>query len=136
MKSIEDFLEFHEANPEVYALFKRFASEALTKGAERLRYSVRTIGERVRWHTDVETVGSSFKINDHYLPYYSRLLMFEDKRFENFFERRTAVADNYLDQLRQLIERDDDGTKAIYGSGREARPRDRSQEVAARARGV
>ena len=74
---------FHRDNPAVFGLFRRFAMEALNKGRRRL--GARMIGERIRWHTGVETIGDEFKINDHFWPYYSRLLAGLDDRFKTFF---------------------------------------------------
>lgn len=86
----ERFLKFHQQNPHVYQLFKRFATEALEAG--RTRYSARTLIERIRWHETVETQGE-FKVNDHVFPYYVRMLVAEDPRFDGFFQMRLADAD-------------------------------------------
>ena len=86
-----EFMAFHEKNPRVYEWFVRFANEALDAG--RPRYSARTILHRLRWYTDIETDGDDFKINDHWSPFYSRMLAKEDERFSDFFEFRGAAAD-------------------------------------------
>lgn len=80
------WLAFHRANPGVWRLFKRFAMEALNSG--RNHFGGRLIGERIRWYTRIETTGEDYKVNDHYWPYYTRLLMLTDNRFEHIFERR------------------------------------------------
>jgi hypothetical protein len=74
---------FHTENPDVFRLFQRFAEEAIRSG--RPRFSAHAIGNRIRWFTSIETTDPEYKINDHHWPYYSRLLMDIDKRFEGFF---------------------------------------------------
>jgi hypothetical protein len=78
----EAWKAFHQDNPQVFSLFHRFALEALQAGE---KVGARMIGERIRWKTQIETTTESPKINDHHWPYYSRLLMDIDKRFEGFF---------------------------------------------------
>ena len=85
------WLAFHRANPEVWRLFRRFAGEALSAGRER--FGARMIGERIRWFTSIETAGCEYKVNDHFWPYYARLLMLTDERFAEVFERRDAHFD-------------------------------------------
>lgn len=84
-----EFREFHDSNPQVFALFTELAEKALKKGK---RVGARSIGERMRWHYDIEVLGVDRpKLNDHHWPRYARLLVQIDRRFEGFFEfRRTA----------------------------------------------
>ena len=88
----ERFKAFHSSNPDVWRLFKHFAGMARTRG-RRPRFGARMIGERIRWYTAVETTDSDFKINDHFWPYYARLLMLSDGAFDGFFERRDGRFD-------------------------------------------
>lgn len=88
----ERWAAFHRANPGVYELFRRFAVQALEKGGRR-RFGARMIGERIRWYTAIETTDVDFKVNDHYWPYYARLLMLTEERFAGFFERRDTRFD-------------------------------------------
>lgn len=91
---------FHAANPQVYELFQRFAVDAL-RMERRKRFGARVIWERLRWYTQVETNGTDFRLNDHYPPYYARLLMLErPDDFGDFFELRDARFDVSLDQMR------------------------------------
>lgn len=83
----ERFKQFHRDNPRVFELFKRFAESALENGRRR-RFGARMIGERIRWYTAIETSDEEYKVNDHFWPYYARLLMLTDDRFTDFFERR------------------------------------------------
>jgi len=96
------FKAFHKANPQVYVLFVRFAEMARTKG-RRPRFGARMIGERIRWYTAVETTSTDdYKINDHFWPYYARLLMLTRPEFDGFFERRDARFD--IDDATLLME--------------------------------
>lgn len=89
---IRQFQEFHESNPQVFRLFVKFAKQAI--GTGRTRFSGRTIMERVRWYTSVETNDpAGFKVNDHWAPFYVRLFEIEFPRHKGFFEKRRAYAD-------------------------------------------
>jgi hypothetical protein len=75
----------HKENPQTYDLFKKFALDALRSG--RKRFGAQAIFERVRWYTQIETVGE-FKVNNSHISCYTRLLILEDPRFADFFETR------------------------------------------------
>lgn len=87
------FRRFHLANPQVFRWFTHFARQAKLRGG-RKRFGARMIGERIRWYTSVETDEECPRLNDHYWPYYSRLLMlvYPDE-FGNFFDRRDGNFD-------------------------------------------
>ena len=78
--------EWHKQNPEVYELFKKYTFEAINAGHKH--YSAYAIVERIRWHTEVETKGDEFKINNNHRPYYARLFMHHYKDHEGFFRLR------------------------------------------------
>lgn len=81
------FKRFHALNPQVWELIKKFAYEAKNSG--RKRYGMQGIGERIRWHVEIETRGDIFKINNDYLACYSRLLKVVDPSFNGFLQTRT-----------------------------------------------
>lgn len=84
----DGFFHWLGKNPQIYLAFKRQALRMAQSG--RKRYSARTIVEVIRWNTDLEDSGSTFKINDHYTPGMARLFMAEyGARFPKFFELRT-----------------------------------------------
>lgn len=83
---VQAFWVFHEANPHVWELFKRYAFEVKRTG--RPRYSVQAIFERIRWHVAIETRGDDFKINNNYRACYARLLILEHPEFAGFFVTR------------------------------------------------
>lgn len=83
----ENFLEFHQANPHVYALFKKYCNAAMKSG--RKYYSVSSIFERIRWYQDIETKDDlSFKLNNNHKPYYARLYQSQYPNNRNFFRTR------------------------------------------------
>ena len=97
----ERFVEFHGGHPGVYQEFERFARIARKAGVKR--YGARAIWERLRWHFRVERREDDFKLNDHFTPYYARLLMLCDpERFGGFFERRDGRFD--VDDTTLLVE--------------------------------
>lgn len=88
MESIKkQWWRYHKANPQVFELFERFTFDLIQRGFEN--YSSKAVFERIRWHTDVETCGESFKISNNYTPYYARLFMVLHPEHEGFF--RTHV---------------------------------------------
>jgi hypothetical protein len=88
----ERFAAYHEAHPEVFALFLRFAREL--RAAGRDRYSADAILHRCRWHYAIEgRDASGFKLNNNYASRYARKLMSEyPDEFSNFFELRELKA--------------------------------------------
>ncbi len=89
----EAFEVFHDANPHVYELFEWFTLQAI--GAGRTRFGARMVWERMRWYTKVEARDRmSYKLNDHYPPFYARLFMRDHPQHAGLFETRTAIADD------------------------------------------
>ena len=86
------FRIFHEANPEVYELFKKFTFQAMSRGHKHL--SAEMIINRIRWETKVVTTDKDYKINNDYKPFYSRLFIVEHPQHKDFFRLRQSVADN------------------------------------------
>lgn len=86
-----EFATYHRENPQVYAKLRQYAFEA--KAAGRQHFGINMIHERVRWYTNVESVGDKWKLNNNYRPYYARLLMAQEPELAGFFEIRTAKAD-------------------------------------------
>jgi hypothetical protein len=84
----ERFERFHRENPKVYRLLCSLARDAKKKGFTH--YSMRTIWELLRWEADIHINQgeSSFKLNDHYPPFYARLIMSREPDLAGFFELR------------------------------------------------
>jgi len=90
--SEQKFRIFHETNPEVYELFKKFTFQAMSRGHKHL--SAEMIINRIRWETKVVTTDKDYKINNDYKPFYSRLFIVEHPQHKDFFRLRQSVADN------------------------------------------
>ncbi len=84
------FWKFHQDNPHVYALFNKFSFEVVQ--ANRGRFGVAVIFERMRWFTAIETRGEMYKINNNYTAYYGRLWMRNHPEYDGLFSTRTLKA--------------------------------------------
>jgi hypothetical protein len=84
---LSDFRKYHAANPHVYQLFRRFTLQVINTGRER--YGAKSIFEQIRWHTEIESKGEDFKINNNYTPFYARMFMYEYPQNDGFFRLRT-----------------------------------------------
>lgn len=80
------FEDFHAANPLVYELVKKYTHDVIATG--RQSFSMTSIFERIRWYTNIETTGEEFKINQNYIPYYSRMFMADHPKHDGFFSIR------------------------------------------------
>lgn len=80
------FKDYHQDNPRVFDMFRRFALEAIESGRERL--GARVIWERMRWFSMIET-DDEFKLNDHYIAYYARMFVYFYPEHRGFFTFRT-----------------------------------------------
>jgi hypothetical protein len=86
-QTIQDKFEiYHQDNPHVYELFKKYARMARDRGFNK--FSAKAIFERLRWHYMIETSGDVFKLNNNYTAHYARMLMDDDEAFDGFFETR------------------------------------------------
>ncbi len=90
-KLVRAFRQFHKDNPQVYALFRRFAFEAINSGREH--FGAKMIWERMRWYVRIETNSSDYKLNNNYHAFYVRLFEKDFPQYEGFFRKRKAVAD-------------------------------------------
>lgn len=78
---------YHQENPHVWKLFEKFTFQAIRAGFKN--YSVNAIIERIRWHSEVETKGDIFKINNNHRPYYARYFHHKYPQYEGFFRTRS-----------------------------------------------
>jgi hypothetical protein len=84
-----NFVQFHKDNPFVYDRIKELALKYKKDyGVER--ESIRHFFHLIRGEILVKCKDekSNFKINDHYSPYYSRLIMIDCPELSGFFETR------------------------------------------------
>ena len=86
-----EWREFHAKHPEVYELVKMYTYELLASGFQH--YGLMSVIQRIRWHTDIETTGSTFKINNNHAPYYARLFHADHPKHDGFFRTRTVAGE-------------------------------------------
>jgi hypothetical protein len=78
---------FHEAHPEVWDEFVRLAFIAINRGHKS--YGARTVWEVLRWNAGVgDGSEDSFKLNDHYPPFYARRFHRIYPDHDGFFQLR------------------------------------------------
>ena len=82
------FDHYISENPRVLETLLRFALEARRAG--RTRMSIHMLCERLRWHTNIETKGESFRVNNNWRPLLARRLMREEPELRGFFETRVG----------------------------------------------
>ena len=88
---VRAFLDFHESNPQVYELVDRFTRQVISAGRER--FGMKAVFERIRWYFAVETTGETFKLNNNYTAFYSRLWMHRNPAMPQVFALRKSHAD-------------------------------------------
>ena len=70
-KDLHDkWLQYHQENPIVWELFVAYTKKAMEAGFTH--YGAKSIMERIRWHTNIETKGDTFKISNNHTAYYAR----------------------------------------------------------------
>jgi hypothetical protein len=69
----ESFEKYNRENPIVYSSFKEFAFKAIEMGRDKLSFYL--IGEVIRWEHYLKTNDSNFKINNSFIPYFTRLFI-------------------------------------------------------------
>ena len=88
MSTAEKFERFHEMNPHVYRVLVTKAREWNAAGHGKLGMSL--LFGMVRWVLALETKGDPHRINDHYVPYYSRLIQFREADLRGIFDTRSS----------------------------------------------
>lgn len=87
---LQRFKTYHKKNPQVFNRFSALAFQMKNTG--RKVYSAETIINVMRWHTDLETNGEAFKINNDFKPLYARLLIYHYPEFDGFFKLKKVTS--------------------------------------------
>ena len=76
-----------EDNPQVFALFERFALQMVERGK---RFGIGQLAERVRWEVAMswDKDDQGFRINNNYRAYLARELIKRHPQIEPFIEMR------------------------------------------------
>lgn len=82
------FVKFHTANPHIFECLKRMA--LALKQAGYKRWGMRNLWEKLRYDLAIEASRGMevYKLNDHFPPFYARLLMRDVPELKGFFEIR------------------------------------------------
>lgn len=87
----EKWQKFHRANPQIY---QQFRDLTLKMFRSRHKLGPRCVWELIRWDIHVPVKRTDvFKMNDHHVAYYSRLVMLRYPELTGFFKRRDAKID-------------------------------------------
>ena len=89
--TIQDFLDYHAANPKIWELFLKFTMQVISRGYRH--FGAKCVMERVRWYINVETKEDPWKINNNFAAFYARKFMEMYPEYLGFFRRRLSVAD-------------------------------------------
>ena len=83
-----EFLQFHNAHPEIYEIFKQLISQVARKGYQK--FGSQSLIEKIRWEVILGDgdKDAEFKINNNHGPYYARLYMMENPGMKGFFKTR------------------------------------------------
>jgi hypothetical protein len=86
------FADFHETNPHVYDEIVR-AARLFRQQTGRSKCGMTLLFGRVRWVLATETTGDAFRLNNNFVPFYSRLIMAQEPDLAGMFDTRRSVAD-------------------------------------------
>ena len=85
LASQEDFNLFDSEHPEFWEMFKKFTFEVVDSG--RKKFSARTVSERMRWFTEIDS-GERYKVNNNWVPFYARKFIEHYPEHDKLFETR------------------------------------------------
>jgi hypothetical protein len=87
----KQFLQYHEANPQIYQFIRRYALRAIERKHTTL--SIEFLTCIIRWETSIGAGDDEFKINNNFRPFYARMFMREFPAYKDFFRTRRSKAD-------------------------------------------
>lgn len=87
LDTVESFITYHEANPQIWHYFKHFAFQAIDKGK---KVGAKGIFERLRWQVEIESNGE-WKVNNNFTAYYARIFALRYPAHKDFFELRKVT---------------------------------------------
>jgi hypothetical protein len=89
----ENFKVFHEENPHVYDLFRKYTFILFERGHPHA--GAKAIFERMRWDLMLKTSpGKPVTLNNNYTSRYARLLEENEPELRGFFRKRKLHEDN------------------------------------------
>jgi len=85
------FAGFHAENPKIWELFVKFTFQVIARNLAH--YSADAVVHRIRWFTNIETMGDPFKINNNFVTCYARMFHRTYPEHYGFFELRQRISD-------------------------------------------
>lgn len=82
----DKFWRFHRDNPHIYDLILKHVREVKAAGFKH--YGIGSIYERIRWHINVETKDTQFKLSNSYRSRYARLVERNEPHLKGFFRSK------------------------------------------------
>jgi hypothetical protein len=92
MSLADRFAAFHSSNPHVADALERLAEQWLAAGNSKV--GMKSLVERLRWESGIQTTGSAWRINNSHVSFYSRLLIERRPEWADRIETRKALADD------------------------------------------
>ncbi len=87
------WIRFDLENPRVYELLIKYAFQLIERGHKH--YGIGAVFERIRWHTEIETTDSDFKLNNNYRAFYTRKFNADFPDYDGFFRTRIQKGENH-----------------------------------------
>lgn len=85
------FAAFHAANPHVADALEQLAEQWLAAGNRKV--GMKSLAERLRWESGIQTTGDAWRINNSHIAFYARLLIERRPEWAECIETRRALAD-------------------------------------------
>jgi hypothetical protein len=86
------FEKFHDENPHIYELFKKYTFEAINIKGFKHQSASFMVG-LIRWYSQTSTTDPEYKIANAHSPFYSRMFMAEFPEHDGFFRTAQSIAD-------------------------------------------
>ena len=91
----QEFEDFHDKNPQVYAVLARLAREWV-EATGRGKLGIKALYERARWEIAVQTSNPDYKLNNNFTAFYARLIMAQEQDLSEIFHMRGSAADDWI----------------------------------------
>jgi hypothetical protein len=86
----EKFPEYHKDNPYIYEAFKKYTFESIERKFKN--FSAEFVFNIIRWETAISG-NDTFKMNNNYKAFYSRMFMNEYPEYKGYFRTRKSKYD-------------------------------------------
>lgn len=84
-ETVEKFLDWHKANPEVWKAFESVAMDVINTGSKK--WGAKAVVEVARWKLRIER-RQDYAVNNNFTAYYARIFALKYPQHADFFEFR------------------------------------------------